>query len=181
MKKLSFPAFLFTFLLLLLFWMLLTGQIADIFRGGFSWQILAAGILVCGAAALFCGRFFAHEELRLLLQPKRLGALLVYCLAVFPWELIRFNVDMAVRAFSPGLPKKSGIVKIPTALTSEYALSMLANSITLTPGTLTVDIVTEDGKNYFYIHWIDVASDDPEEAAQAIKGRLEKWIGRIWS
>ena len=48
-------------------------------------------------------------------------------------------------------------------------------------GNTLKNFVAKDGKNYFYVHWINVASDDPEEAAQAIKGRLEKWIGRIWS
>ena len=57
---------------------------------------------------------------------------------------------------------------------------MLANSITLTPGTITMDIAEEDGKSYFYIHWIDVAETDREKAGEVIKGRMEKWIGRIW-
>ena len=71
-------------------------------------------------------------------------------------------------------------MKVPVGLKSEYAQAMLADSITLTPGTITVDTVEEDGKDYYYIHWIDVASEDPEEAGEAIKGTLEKWVRRIW-
>jgi multisubunit Na+/H+ antiporter MnhE subunit len=37
----------------------------------------------------------------------------------------------------------------------------------------------EEGKLYYYIHWIDVASDDPAQAGESIKGTLEKWVRRI--
>ena len=57
---------------------------------------------------------------------------------------------------------------------------MLANSITLTPGTITMDIAEQDGKSYYYIHWIDVAETDREKAGEIIKGRMEKWVRRIW-
>ena len=43
-----------------------------------------------------------------------------------------------------------------------------------------MDIAEEDGKSYFYIHWIDVAETDRKKAGEVIKGRMEKWIGRIW-
>ena len=53
------------------------------------------------------------------------------------------------------------------------AKTILANSITLTPGTLTVDIVDQD----YYIHWICVPEGDPEQHAKMIVGRFE-WIIR---
>ena len=58
--------------------------------------------------------------------------------------------------------------------------AMLANSITLTPGTITMDIAEEDGQTYYYIHWIDVAAPSGKEAGDAIKGTLEKGVGRIF-
>ena len=57
---------------------------------------------------------------------------------------------------------------------------MLANSITLTPGTITMDIAEQDGQDYYYIHWIDVTETDREKAGNVIKGRLENGIRRIW-
>ncbi len=180
MKKTKFPAFLMTAVVCFLFWLLITGQIVAIFQGGASLQVLIAGCIISLAAALFCSRFFIHENPFYLLRPDRFFLLLFYCLIIFPWELIKANVSQAVRAFGPKKLVRSGIVKIPTDLTSENGLAMLANSITLTPGTITMDVVEENGKNWCYIHWIDVASEDPEEAGKAIKGTLEKWIGRIW-
>ena len=65
-------------------------------------------------------------------------------------------------------------------LKEEYAQSMLANSITLTPGTIPMATAEEDGQLNYYIHWIDVATQDNQEAGDAIKGTLEKWVRRIW-
>lgn len=38
----------------------------------------------------------------------------------------------------------------------------------------------EEGRNYYYVHWIDVAETDRDKAGDAIKGTMERWIGRIW-
>ena len=99
---------------------------------------------------------------------------------MFLVELIKANVDVAKRCFGGCKNVNPGIVKVPVNLQSEYGQSMLANSITLTPGTITMDITEEDGQTYYYIHWIDVAAPSGEEAGKAIKGTLEKWVGRIF-
>ena len=78
---------------------------------------------------------------------------------------------------------QSGIIRVPAdkGLTSEYGLAMISNCITMTPGTITVDVAEdEEGNNYYYVHWIDVAEMDREKAGDIIKGTMEKWIGRIW-
>ena len=73
-----------------------------------------------------------------------------------------------------------GIVKIETKLKSDYGLAMLANCITLTPGTIAMDIVEEKGSVYMYIHWIDVKTKEEEEASNIIKGAFEPWVRRIF-
>ena len=180
MKKAKFPAILSTAIVCYIFWLVITGQIAAIFTGNASWQVLVAGGIVSVLTALFTARFFIHKKAFYLFNPKRFFAGLYYCLFAFPWELLKANIDVAKRALAPKLPINPGIVKIKTDLESEYALSALANSITLTPGTITLDIVEEKGENYCYIHWINVASEDIGEASDAIAGTLEKWVRRIW-
>ena len=180
MKKEKIPAILSTAIVCYIFWLAITGQIVAIFKGEASWQVLVAGVLVSVITALFSAKFFIHEKAFFLFNPKRFFAGLYYCVIAFPWELIKANVDVARRALSPKLPINPGIVKIKTDLKSEYAESALANSITLTPGTITLDIAEEKGETYYYIHWIDVASQDIPEASDAIAGTLEKWVRRIW-
>ena len=74
------------------------------------------------------------------------------------------------------LPINPGIVKVQTKLKSRLGRAFLANSITLTPGTLTVETKGE----YFYIHCIDVTSHDIEEATQKIVSTFEKYLEVIY-
>ncbi len=182
MKKNKLPAICATFLLCFVFWMLLTGEITAIWDGvgQGEWEILIAGALVSLLVAVFSARFFIHESPFYLLRPDRLLLLVFYCLIIFPAALIKANLDMAFRSLAPGKHIRPGIVKIPSALKSEYGQSMLANSITLTPGTITLDVVEENGEAYYYVHWINVTETESGKAGEAIKGGLEKWIRRIW-
>ena len=178
MKKAKFPAVLSTSLICFIFWLLISGELARIISGEPSVEVLIAGVVVSIGVGFFTARFFIHEGAFHLWNPKRLGCLIVY-VPVFLWELLKANVDVALRAFKK-LPEKSGIVKVPVNLKNEYAQAMLANSITLTPGTITMDMAEENGQLYYYIHWINVSEEDGEKAGEAIKGTLEKWVRRIW-
>lgn len=100
--------------------------------------------------------------------------LLAY-LPVFLKNLVLANLDVARRVLSPRLPINPGIVRVQTELKAPYQRLMLANSITLTPGTITLDMDGED----MYIHWIDVQEAAPEKAGQAIKDEMERAIARI--
>jgi multicomponent Na+:H+ antiporter subunit E len=101
-------------------------------------------------------------------------ALLLY-LPVFLKELVLANIDVARRVLDPKLPINPGIVRIRTGLKAPYQRLMLANSITLTPGTVTLEMDGED----MYVHWIDVKTADPEAAGEIIKGVMERSIARI--
>lgn len=180
MKKTTPAAFIATLIVCYLFWLLITGQIVFLFTGDASWQVLAAGGVVSILVSLFAARFFIHEKAFRLFNPLRFFLLLFYCIIIFGWELIKANVAMALRAFGSVKNLKPGFVKIPTKLKSEYALSMLSNSITLTPGTITMDVVEQDGENYLYVHCIKAEAEDMEKAGEDVKGAMEKWIRRIW-
>ncbi|CCJ33338.1 hypothetical protein CAAU_1254 [Caloramator australicus RC3] len=172
MMKNKPAAVIATFILCFLVWILFTLT--------FTAQELIAGAIVSLLVALFTSSYFIHEDAFHLLKPNVFINFIIYVLFIFPVELWKANVDVAKRALSPKLPINPGIVKVPVDLKSEYGLAMLANSITLTPGTITMEIVEENGQNYYYIHWIDVASKNSKEAGDMIKGKLENWIRRIW-
>jgi len=107
-------------------------------------------------------------------RPWRLRPLIVY-VPVFLKNLILANIDVAARVLNPRLPINPGIVRVPTALTAPHQRLILANSITLTPGTVTLEL---DGPD-MYIHWLDVRSSDPDAAGELIKGEMERAIARI--
>jgi len=141
----------------------------------FDIQSTILGVVV----ALFVGIFFGDKVLGKA-SPKgpvgRIFWFLVY-IPVFAWALIKANLDVVYRVVHPALPIRPGIVKIKTSLTSDAGRTMLANSITLTPGTITVD-VTEDG--YLFVHWINVKAEDVEGATQEISAGFEKLLRRIF-
>jgi multicomponent Na+:H+ antiporter subunit E len=103
---------------------------------------------------------------------------LAYYLPVFLWECFKANVDVAYRVAHPRLPIKPGIVKVKTSLKTDTGLTFLANSITLTPGTLSVDIDRDNG--ILYVHWINVKKKDVESATKIIVVRFERILRKIF-
>ena len=176
MQKTRFPAVISTFIVCFLFWLLLTWPFG---ANGAEVQELIAGGAVSLAVALFSSRFFIHEKSFLLLNPLRFFSLIFYAVGTFLSELVKANRDMAKRCYGGCKNINPGIVKIPVGLESEYGQALLANSITLTPGTITMDVAEEDGKTYYYVHWIDVTATG-EQAGEIIKGKLEKGVRRVF-
>ena len=118
----------------------------------------------------------AGEDAARWLQPKRYGWAVVY-LFVLAAYVIKANVEVAYRVLHPAMPIRPGILRVKTRLRRPSARTVLGNSITLTPGTLTVDI-HDDG--VMMVHWIYVRSLDEEEAARQVIGRFEWFIERIF-
>lgn len=139
--------------------------------------LLLIGIAVSLATALVMGSLFVTRP-HMLAHPGRILTFLFVYLPVFLWELVKANLDVAYRVLHPMLPIEPGIVKIRTSLRSDTGITFLANSITLTPGTLTVDVDRENG--FLYIHWIKVRSRDVEGATAAIGGKFERILRRIF-
>ena len=172
MQKTKFSAVAATFIVCFAFWVLLDFS--------FKMEEIVAGAIVSLLVALFAARFFIHEDAGWFFNPAHFFALIGYWCVTFPGELIKANVNMAKICFSGCKDINPGIVKIPTEMKSDYGLAALSNSITLTPGTITMEVTEEDGQNYLYVHWIDVKETDPEKAGEAIKGTLEKGLRRVW-
>jgi multicomponent Na+:H+ antiporter subunit E len=140
----------------------------------FHWQEVVGGIGVALITALVFGHLLPVGPAQLL-NPVRWFWLLVY-IPVFAWQCLKSNIDVALRVLSPGLQVKPGIVKIRTTLKSDIARVFLANSITLTPGTMTVEMVGD----VLYIHWIEIGTEDSAEAARTIIGPFELFLRRIF-
>jgi len=139
-------------------------------------QQFLVGVLVASFVAFMTGDMFVQRP-HLFTHIKRYFWF-AYYLPLFIWECIKANIDVAYRVLHPDLPIHPGIVKVNTTLKSETGLTFLANSITLTPGTLSVDVDQEEG--FLYVHWIDVKDKDIEKATKILIERFEKILKRIF-
>ena len=157
----------YLFLILLATWLMVTSSL--------HWQEVAVGAVLSFVLALFLARTYAELGLPPL-SPRRVWFFAVY-VGVLAVEIVKANIDVACRVLHPALPIKPGIVTIKTELKHDIAKMMLANSITLTPGTFTLDIQDDA----LLIHWIFVRSEDTEEATRMIGARFENCLRRIFA
>ncbi len=142
-----------------------------------DWQHILIGI-IASVFVTFLAKDLFIERPSQLRHPKRYWYFIVEYLPVFFLEIIKANFDVAMRVLHPRLPINPGIVRVKTRLKSDTALTFLANSITLTPGTMTVDIDRENG--ILYIHWIDVKAEDVNKATKIIVERFERILSKIF-
>lgn len=91
---------------------------------------------------------------------------------LFLYELVMSAWRVMVLVLSPKLDLKTGIFKFPLTLENDMEITLLANMITLTPGTLSVD--TSEDKKFIYVHAIDAS--DPEGARRDIAEGFERKI-----
>ncbi len=154
------------FIISYIFWLLLTWSAEP--------GSIIAGLAVAGLTSVFFGRYFFQNAGKFI-QPHRYYWLIIY-LFIFTWECIKANFDVAYRVLHPRMPIKPGIVRVRLNLRSPFARTMLANSITMTPGTITVDIVGDN----MYVHWIYIVSEDPVEYTREVSGRFENYIKKIF-
>ncbi len=155
------------FLASLALWVLLTWE--EILEQGIP--PLAVGILTAAIVTIASRNLFPAVSV----HPRRVVLFLLY-IPAFLWEVIKSNVDVAYRVLHPRMPINPGIVRVPVTLKSDYGKTILANSITLTPGTLTLDV---KGQN-FYVHWLNIQTYDPEEAAEIITGKFMRFLGKVF-
>ncbi|ACJ16823.1 multisubunit sodium/hydrogen antiporter, MnhE subunit [Thermococcus onnurineus NA1] len=99
-------------------------------------------------------------------------------LIIMAFRLIESNLKVAKNVIF--LDIHPGIVKIKTDLHSDTGVTILANSITLTPGTLTLDVSKKLGETYLYVHWIDLETLNREKAGEKIKGDIEEWLKKVF-
>jgi multicomponent Na+:H+ antiporter subunit E len=154
------------FVFLFVVWLLLTFDVTIL--------NIVVGVVASFLVTVFFRKYSLKVKTRIFHIHRYFWALLY--LFIFLWECIKANFDVAYRVLHPKLPVKPGIVRAKTNLTTDIAKIFLANSITMTPGTITVDI----SEDYFYIHWIYVHSKDPEVYTHRILGRFEKYLKRIF-
>ncbi|OQX14655.1 MAG: hypothetical protein BWK73_09080 [Thiothrix lacustris] len=150
------------FVTLMLFWLMLSGK-------------LDTDVLIVGAVASLIIALLYRDGLSFFTEfrftPQAIVAGFRYY-GYFLRELFKSNLNMAAIVLSPSLPITPGIVKVRTRLKSRMGRLMLANSITLTPGTLTVEMAGE----WLYIHCVTLGATDVEAATAEIVSGFESYL-----
>ena len=154
------------FLVLFCVWVILNGRI--------TMEICILGILVSAAVFAFLCRFLDYSVKKELLL-FRLFPLFVRYLWVLVEEIVKANVCVLKIILSPELQPEPAVVYFDTRLRSGIARVMLADSITLTPGTITVSL---EG-NHYCVHCLD------RELAQGLEDSvfvelLEEMENKVW-
>ncbi len=162
-----------TLLAVFIVWLILTGTFLPI--------NLLVGFIVAFFTSLFFSNMLFKDPFPSSVPARKLFSRAWWLLNLFAVFLVQaFLAALLVSRYAFQLrPTFSpGVVRVPTRLRTATVVTMLANLITLTPGTLTLDYNSEDGT--YTIHWIDVTSGDPEQASKHIIGVFEYRVERIF-
>ncbi len=102
--------------------------------------------------------------------------LLLGLIGVFLSDLLRANIRMASIILSPRMQLRPAVVAVPLILKSESAIILLANMMTLTPGTLSLDISTD--RQILFIHTVYL--DDPEQFRKELLEGYERRLKELF-
>jgi len=144
---------LFTFV-----WVILTSD--------FTYQNIILGIMLSSLITLYTGSLFTQK-----IYLKKLHKIL-FLILFFIWELIVANLRVAYEIIKPKMTFTPGIVEVPLDVEKDIHITILANMITLTPGTLSL-YISDDKKSHF-VHTMYL--DDRSNFISDIKNGFEKKI-----
>lgn len=170
-------AFIVTTILCFIIYLLFTTGSGTSVLGLWNYEEMALGLVLSIIVGFVARKIFVKKSLRML-NPVRWFIFLAYVVGPFFFALAKANLDVAYRVITGKI--KPGIVRISPDLKTDLGITMLANSITLTPGTLSVDI--DEKTNDLYVHWINVDEKALEQKpvdCKHICGGFPKWVRRI--
>ncbi len=109
------------------------------------------------------------------INPVRIIYTVFVYIPVFIYEMIKANIKIAFILLNPALPIKPSIVKVKTNVKNKMSKLFLTSSITLTPGTLTIDTKDES----IYVHCTTIEQTDEQSASAQIAEPFEKHVKRV--
>ena len=149
---------------LALVWMALTGT--------FTFANFAVGLAISSLTLWLIG---SRGEVALIVYITRFFRF-IGLFFFFLWELLMANLRVAYEVLTPGYQMRAAIIAIPLDAKSDLEITVLANLITLTPGTLSLD-VSQDRK-ILYIHAMHVR--DVDKFRNDIKARFERRVMEVF-
>ena len=156
--------FFATFTLLFGFWVFLSGFF-DLFH-------LSLGVICCAIVAYAThDLLFTQTNLRTLPERHSAGKKFLLYLPWLIYQIYLANVHVVYLVWHPRMPIDPKIIRFKTKWKRDLVLVTMANSITLTPGTITLDI--QDGEYYVHALSKKVADD-------LLGGEMQDRVGRIY-
>lgn len=145
--------------------------------GTFTWRQFFIGFLLSYLVLSYVytkseKKYFNGVNLKFLLKIPKIIVFFLY----FLWEIIIANMRVACYIMMPNDRMRPGVIAVPLSVKSEIEIVIFANMITLTPGTLSLD-VSPDRKT-LYVH--SIAIDDAEKLKRDLKNSFEKRIQEIF-
>ncbi len=149
---------------------LLLAAIWAALNGSFALHNLVLGYIL---GAIIIWLFGRKAQLKKLHFPHVWAG--IKLIAVFAVELVKANIQVLIQVFSPRLKIKPGIIAVPIDVHGAMWISTLANMITLTPGTITVEVAPDN--KILYVHALNI--DDEEQIKADIKNKFERLIMEV--
>jgi multicomponent Na+:H+ antiporter subunit E len=136
-------------------------------------SVITGALIAAALAYMFARKFAIWRGIRF--SPTRLYHFIIYT-GVFVVELVRANINMMRYVYAPRLSVEPGVVKVKTNLKSPIGRLALANSISLTPGSLVLDI----GKDELLVHCLDMRAIDPKKVTETVSGPFEAHLEKAF-
>ncbi len=160
------------FRIVITFFFLMSGWV--IFTGDSDSRSLLLGATFSFVIALITYDYFVDETEVFLKDILPRPDLMLLYLIILIWKVYIASFDVAYRVITMKI--NPGEIRVRTRLRSELARVLLANSITITPGTLTIDLKDD----YLYVHWLESKGTSTLYAGELIKGSFERLLRRIF-
>jgi multicomponent Na+:H+ antiporter subunit E len=152
----------------MVFWNLLLAIVWAISTGVFTLSNLVIG-LVLGYFALLLSRRAIGDSTYFVRVPRAVRFAFFYL-----WQLILSNLRVAYDVITPGYLMRPGVIAVPLDARTDAEITLLANLITLTPGTLSLDL--SDDRRILFVHAMYLDEDDARLTAKNIKDGLERRV-----
>lgn len=154
----SMKTYAIPYLLLFGFWLILSPKISE--------QSIFMGLSVSALVVLY-SKDILFDQLEMPLYQMKHFLNMTHFIAILLVEIVKANIDVAKIVLNPSLPIQPQFIRVPMMIKNDMNKVIYGNSVTLTPGTLTVDITEDD----FIIHALT------NEAAEAMENSfIEIWI-----
>ena len=150
-------------------WNIFLAFVWDALTGDISLPNFMLGFAIGFLILLFLGRVMGTSSYTIkVVRAVELAAVVI-------WDIVLANLNVAWHVITPPNIHRPGIISIPLDVKTDAEITLLANLITLTPGSLSL-YITPDRK-VLYIHALDIP--DREKMRRDIKNRIERRIIRL--